>query len=157
MGRATAHQYARNGARAVYICDYQDSHLALHVEELHSLYPDVAVHARKFDAGDEEGVKGVVGDAMGSYGRLDVFFANAATSGTWKVCTEMEVGEFERTLRVNLIRYVELLFCCLSVSRAWLLCGMCDGLAFYSTGWASKCSWSIRDWIRMKKSVLSTF
>jgi NAD(P)-dependent dehydrogenase (short-subunit alcohol dehydrogenase family) len=114
MGRATAHQYARNGARAVYICDYQDSHLALHVEELHSLYPDVAVHARKFDAGDEEGVEGVVGDAMGRYGRLDVFFANAATSGTWKVCTEMEVQEFERTLRVNLIRYVKLLFRCLS-------------------------------------------
>lgn len=104
MGRATAHQYARNGARAVYICDYQDTHLALHVEELGTLYPDVAVHARKFDAADEEGVRGVVADAMERYGRLDVFFANAATSGTWKVVTELEVAEFVETLRVNLVR-----------------------------------------------------
>lgn len=106
MGRATAHQYARNGAKAVYICDYMDDHLNLHVEELNELYPEVSVHARKFDAGDEAGVKAVVAHALQTYGRLDVFFANAATSGTWKEVTETEVHEFERTIRTNLTRQV---------------------------------------------------
>ncbi|KIY02909.1 uncharacterized protein Z520_01374 [Fonsecaea multimorphosa CBS 102226] len=102
MGRATAHQYARNGARAVYICDYMDDYLNLHVEEMNELYPEVAVHARKFDAGDEAGVKAVVAHALETYGRLDVFFANAANSGTWKEVWNMEVDEFERTIRTNL-------------------------------------------------------
>jgi NAD(P)-dependent dehydrogenase (short-subunit alcohol dehydrogenase family) len=54
------------------------------VEGINELYPKVKVHARKFDAGDEGGVKAVVAHALETYGRLDVFFANAATSGTWK-------------------------------------------------------------------------
>lgn len=104
MGRATANQYARNGAKAVYICDWQDDCLNLHVEEMRELYPETVVHPRKFDAGDEEGVKGVVSHAMKTYGRLDIFFANAATSGTWKEVWDTEAHEFERTLRTNLIR-----------------------------------------------------
>ncbi|KIX01160.1 uncharacterized protein Z518_08885 [Rhinocladiella mackenziei CBS 650.93] len=87
MGRAISHQYARNGARAVYICDYADDYLQLHVEELNELYPEVDIHARKFDAGDEDG---------------DVFFANAANSGTWKEVWNTEVKEFEQTIRTNL-------------------------------------------------------
>lgn len=106
IGRATAHQYARNGARAVYLCDYLDDHLNLHVEEMNELYPEVAVHAWKFDAGDEKVVKAIVAHAMDTYHRLDVFFANAATSGTWKEVWNTEVDEFERTLRTNLVRLV---------------------------------------------------
>lgn len=106
MGRATAHQFARNGALAVYICDYVDSYLGLHVEEMNELYPNVHVHARHFDAGNEDGVKEVVDHAIKTYGRLDVFFANAANSGTWKEVWNMKVDEFERTIRTNLTRYV---------------------------------------------------
>lgn len=106
MGRATAHQYARNGARAVYICDYVDEYLNLHVEELNELYPKVEVHARTFDAGDEAATKAVVAHALETYGQLDVFFANAANSGTWKEVWNTDVEEFERTMRTNLTRWV---------------------------------------------------
>jgi hypothetical protein len=41
------------------------------------------------------GVKVVVTHALETYGRLDVFFANAATPGTLKDVTETEVYEFE--------------------------------------------------------------
>jgi NAD(P)-dependent dehydrogenase (short-subunit alcohol dehydrogenase family) len=42
------------------------------------LQPSVKVHAQQFDPGDEAGVKDIVDEAIRLYGRLDVFFANAA-------------------------------------------------------------------------------
>lgn len=105
IGRAAAHQYAHNGALAVYICDFADNHLPTHKREIEALYPGVDVHVRQFDAADEEAVKGVVGDALGRYGRLDVFFANAGVVGQAKLFTEVGGDEFMGTLRVNVLGY----------------------------------------------------
>lgn len=77
IGRASVHQFAHNGAKAIYICDYNNEHLETHKRELASLYPEVEVHVRQFDASDEAAVKSVVEDALNAYGRLDIMFANA--------------------------------------------------------------------------------
>lgn len=106
IGRASAHQFAQNGAKAVYICDFNDSNLETHKRELASLYPGVEVHTRKFDAANEESVKAVVDDAIKVYGRLDVFFANAGVVGQTKVFTEITSEEFLSTLRTNVVRSV---------------------------------------------------
>lgn len=103
IGRATAHQYAQNGAKAVYICDYSDSYLETHKREINSLYPDVDIHTRQFDAGDDAGVKAVVDDAIRTYGRLDVFFANAGIVGQPKIFTEIKSDEFLQTLKTNTV------------------------------------------------------
>lgn len=103
IGRATAHQYAENGARAIYLCDFADSHLATHKRELASLFPSVEVHTRQFDAGEASGVKAVVDDALATYGRLDVFFANAGIVGVPKIFTEIEADEFLATLKTNTV------------------------------------------------------
>ena len=103
IGRATAHQYAHNGARALYICDANDAHLPTHARELQSLYPFVAVHVRRFDAGDEGAVKGVVDECMATYGRLDIFFANAGVSGSNRYFGDVGSEEFMRTLRTNVL------------------------------------------------------
>ena len=79
IGRASAHQFARNGAKALFLCDYADQHLATHKRELESLYPSVEIHTRQFDAADEPSVRNIVAEAIDKYGRLDVFFANYTT------------------------------------------------------------------------------
>lgn len=104
IGRASAHQFAQNGAKAVYICDYNDSHLETHKRELASLYPEVIVHTRKFDAADEKSVKEVVDHAVATYGRLDVFFANAGVVGSSKLFSDVSEKEFLSTLRTNVVR-----------------------------------------------------
>ncbi|KAJ4173240.1 hypothetical protein NW754_012247 [Fusarium falciforme] len=71
IGRATAHQYAESGARALYLCDFNDTHLETHKQEITAAFPKVEVHVRRFDAADESKVKEVVQDAIGRYGRLD--------------------------------------------------------------------------------------
>ncbi|KAF2471980.1 NAD(P)-binding protein [Lindgomyces ingoldianus] len=100
IGRATAHQFARNGAKAIFLCDFADSHLPTHKRELHSLYPDVDIHTRQFDAGEEESVDDVVQEALDKYGRLDVFFANAGISSA-KVFWESSSEEFMKILKTN--------------------------------------------------------
>ncbi|KKZ66828.1 3-oxoacyl-[acyl-carrier protein] reductase [[Emmonsia] crescens] len=101
IGRASAHQFARNGAKAVFLCDFADSYLAVHKRELESLYPGVDIHARQFDAGDEEKVKAVVDEAMEIYGRLDIMFANAGVSGEHKLFTEITGDEFMGIMTTN--------------------------------------------------------
>jgi len=101
IGRASAHQFARNGAKAVYICDYDESHLGTHKREIESLYPGVEVQVRQFDAGDEASVKAVVDDAISRYGRLDIMFANAGIIGHPKLFTQINSDEFMKTLKTN--------------------------------------------------------
>jgi NAD(P)-dependent dehydrogenase (short-subunit alcohol dehydrogenase family) len=101
IGRATAHQYAESGARAIYICDYDDSNLAAHKSELNALYPNVDIHTWQFDASEEAKVKEVIDDALSRYGRLDVFFANAGIVGPHTLFTDIEDEDFMEVMRVN--------------------------------------------------------
>ncbi|KAI1769916.1 NAD(P)-binding protein [Hypoxylon cercidicola] len=101
IGRASAHQFAENGARAVYICDYDDKNLATHKREIESLYPAVDVHVRRFDAADEKAVKAVVDHAMNTYGRLDVFFANAGVVGKYAMFADFEKDELMKVFDTN--------------------------------------------------------
>ncbi|OQD76575.1 hypothetical protein PENDEC_c004G03235 [Penicillium decumbens] len=101
IGRASAHQFAHNGAKAVYICDYADSHLATHKREIESLYPAVDVHVRQFDAADEKALVAVIDEAIAKYGRLDIFFANAGILGQPKVFTDIDGDGFMKTMRTN--------------------------------------------------------
>lgn len=103
IGRASAHQFAQNGSRAVFICDFSDDHLETHKRELDSLYPDVDIHARQFDASDETTMKNVVDEAMEKYGRLDILFANAGIAGTNKLLWDMSDQEFVKTMRTNVL------------------------------------------------------
>ncbi|KAJ6118673.1 hypothetical protein N7471_013293 [Penicillium samsonianum] len=101
IGRASAHQFANNGAKAVYICDFSDTHLATHKREMESLYPNVDVHVRSFDAADEKALSGVIDEVISKYGRLDIFFANAGVVGQPKIFTEIDGEGFLNTMRVN--------------------------------------------------------
>jgi len=100
IGRATVHQFAQNGAKAIFVCDYNDDLLETHKRELNSLYPNVDIHPRSFDAADEAAVEKVVGEAVAKYGRLDIFFANAGIA-TGAIFTETEAKDFMEVMRIN--------------------------------------------------------
>ncbi len=61
------------------------------------------IHTRQFDAGDEASVKAVVDEALETYGRLDVFFANAGIVGQPKIFTDVTADEFLHTLKTNIV------------------------------------------------------
>ncbi len=64
------------------------------------------VHVRQFDAADEESVKAVVDHAISTYGRLDIFFANAGIIGQVKMFTDISGEEFLATMKTNVVRSV---------------------------------------------------
>ncbi|EPE07690.1 3-oxoacyl-(acyl-carrier-protein) reductase [Ophiostoma piceae UAMH 11346] len=101
IGRATARQFAQNGARAVYLCDFAIDNLDAQKGELTGLFPAVDVLVRKFDAADEAAVRDVIADALRAYGRLDVFFANAGILGPQSVFSKVDSAGFMETMRVN--------------------------------------------------------
>lgn len=101
IGRAAAHQFAQNGAHAVYLCDYASDHLDTHKRELRQLYPSVQIHIRSFDAGDEDAVKVAVDEVIAVYGRLDIMFANHGVPGNLAPYTQITAEEFMKTLKTN--------------------------------------------------------
>lgn len=104
IGRASAHLYANNGAKAVFICDYNTEHLETHKRELNSLYPNVEVHTKRIDAGNEPDVEGVVNDALEKYGRLDIFFANAGITAMPARILDASADDFMRVMKTNSLR-----------------------------------------------------
>lgn len=104
IGRATAHQFAENGSKALFLCDFNDEYLETHKREINSLYPNVEVNVRQFDASSEEAVKAVVDEAVQKYGRLDVFFANAGIA-SMKMFYDYTAEEFMDMLKINSLRY----------------------------------------------------
>ncbi|KAI5782495.1 hypothetical protein FPQ18DRAFT_359830 [Pyronema domesticum] len=104
IGRATAHQYASHGLKALFICDFDSSNLSSIAAELTTLYPGVDIHTRTFDASDEKAVEAVCEEAVEKYGRLDVFYANAGVVGSALTpVTEIAVDTFMWTLKVNVV------------------------------------------------------
>ncbi|KAL4797959.1 hypothetical protein BDV19DRAFT_357662 [Aspergillus venezuelensis] len=101
IGRATAHQYAHNGCKAIYLLDFASTHLQTHAREIASLYPAVEVHVRAIDAADEKSLTEVIDHAIQHYGRLDIFFANAGISGSHVPFDQIESEAFLETMRVN--------------------------------------------------------
>lgn len=104
IGRATAYQFAHNGAQAIYICDLRDDYLTNYQRELESLYPDTDVHCRQYDAADEAAVRETVNEALEKYGRLDIMFANAGVAGSNRTFPEIDGGVFMKTMRTNVLR-----------------------------------------------------
>ncbi|CAK3990181.1 3-oxoacyl-[acyl-carrier- ] reductase [Lecanosticta acicola] len=101
IGRASAHHFANNEAKAIFICDLNPEHLETHKREINSLYPGVEILPREVDAADEDQVKGVVDEALEKYGKLDVFFANAGISINPKSVLESTVEDFKSTMEIN--------------------------------------------------------
>ena len=103
----------------MFLCDFSDEYLATHVREINELYPACEVHARQFDASDEEKVEAVVNEAVEKYGRLDIFFANAGIVGTPTTFENISSDGFMNTMKVNVLRCVPFNFLIRWIILTW--------------------------------------
>ncbi|RLN33816.1 superoxide dismutase [Panicum miliaceum] len=98
IGRATAAEFVRNGARVI-IADVQDD---LGRAVAAELGPDAACYTR-CDVSDEAQVAAAVDHAVAGHGRLDVIFNNAGIGGdmTPAPLASLDLGDFDRVMAVN--------------------------------------------------------
>ncbi|KAL6308138.1 hypothetical protein BKA93DRAFT_765598 [Sparassis latifolia] len=100
IGRASAIQFAHEGAQHLYLMDLDGTNLPALKSTIAQKYPDVKVTVIQVDAADEAAISGVCKQALREEGRLDVFFANAGIA-TQLPLESSSAEVFMNTLRVN--------------------------------------------------------
>ncbi|WP_372658002.1 SDR family oxidoreductase [Hydrogenophaga sp.] len=95
IGAAIARAFSEAGAR-VHVCDIDRAA----IDRLTSAAPGIT--ASVADASDERDVGLVFEDVMGSFGGLDVLVNNAGIAGPTGPIEELDVGQWQRTMDVNL-------------------------------------------------------
>ncbi|KAJ7647217.1 hypothetical protein FB45DRAFT_192333 [Roridomyces roridus] len=100
IGRASALLFAHEGAKHLYLIDFDSTNLPDLKTSIEKRYPDVKTTTLQGDAADESLISGVCDRAMQEEGRLDVFFANAgiATKNPLETTT---AESFMNAMRVN--------------------------------------------------------
>ncbi len=99
IGRAASLQFAREGASVVAV-DWADTVQTTAAEILSAGGKAIWLQG---DCGDEAFVAQMVDRAVSDYGQLDVLFANAGISGGMARLADVQVDEWDKLLRVNLI------------------------------------------------------
>ncbi|KAI0743731.1 NAD-P-binding protein [Daedaleopsis nitida] len=100
IGRATALLYAHEGARHLYLSDYDPTNLPDLKSTIEKAYADVKVTTQQADAADEDAISSLCRQAIQEEGRLDVFFANAGiatATSLWDITSK----QFMEVMRVN--------------------------------------------------------
>ncbi|KAM0789973.1 hypothetical protein ACM66B_005306 [Microbotryomycetes sp. NB124-2] len=100
IGRATARVLAREGAKHLYVMDFNAESLPALKQELEGKYPGIKVTHLQADAADEKAISDVCERAIAEEGRLDFFFANAGIVGL-NMLQSTEPSEFMEVFRVN--------------------------------------------------------
>ncbi|KAJ8522464.1 hypothetical protein ONZ45_g921 [Pleurotus djamor] len=100
IGRATALLYAHEGAKHLYLLDYDATNLPNLKETIEKAYPDVKVTTIHADAADDGAIEGVCKQAIADEGQLDVFFANAGWASK-DALQDTTAESFEKSMRIN--------------------------------------------------------
>ncbi|KAH8108064.1 hypothetical protein BXZ70DRAFT_1015236 [Cristinia sonorae] len=100
IGRASAIKYAHEGARHLYLLDYDGTNLPDLKATIQKSYPEVTTI--QADAADEEAIEGICKQALQEEGHLDVFFANAGVATALHV-SDVGSDDFMRTMRINVL------------------------------------------------------
>ncbi|GJE95067.1 SDR family oxidoreductase [Phanerochaete sordida] len=100
IGRASAMLFAHEGARHLYLLDFDDTNLPDLKSTIESKYPDVKVTVQQGDAADEATIEKLCKQALQEEGRLDVFFANAGVA-TIDALHDTTADQFMRVMKIN--------------------------------------------------------
>lgn len=96
IGRAIAGVFAREGATVV-ICGRKQEKLNQVAREIGPAVKPVACHVGRL-----EQIESMVAATSREFGRIDILVNNAATNVAFGPCLEMDEGQFDKTIEINL-------------------------------------------------------
>jgi len=100
IGRASAIRFAHEGAKHLYLLDFDSKNLPDLEETIKKAYPDVKVTTMQADAADEAAISEICSRALREEGRLDVFFANAGIASR-NALADTTAEVYMDSMRVN--------------------------------------------------------
>lgn len=98
IGRALVERFTREGARAIVVADAD-------LEGARAVAAEFGATARKFDAGLQSDVAGLIDFATETNGPIDVYFSNAGVGGP-AAGPETSDGEWDRLWRIHVMSHV---------------------------------------------------
>jgi NAD(P)-dependent dehydrogenase (short-subunit alcohol dehydrogenase family) len=98
IGRALVRRFVAEGARAVVVADRD-------ISPARSVAEQVGGFAVEFDAGSEGGVRGLIEEATGAHGPIDIFLSNAGVPGAMG-SPEAPDEAWEQAWNVNVMAHV---------------------------------------------------
>ncbi|WWC64607.1 uncharacterized protein I303_107218 [Kwoniella dejecticola CBS 10117] len=103
IGTAAAKIFAREGAKHLYLVDYDDTALPNLKKWLETTYPSTRITILKADAASASAMSNLSTQILKENGHLDVFFANAGISQIRPRIAKMDIDEkeFEEVMRIN--------------------------------------------------------
>ena len=96
IGRAIAEVFAREGANVV-ICGRKQETLDQVAREIGPLAKAVTCHVGRLDQ-----IEAMVDATTREFGHIDILVNNAATNVAFGPCLEMDEGQFDKTIEINL-------------------------------------------------------
>lgn len=99
IGKATALRLGRDGAVVIAISRTRDEVEATAAEIERA---GGKARAATCDITDDAGMKAVVAEILGHFGRLDIVVANAGINGVWAPIEDLAPDEWDKTIAVNL-------------------------------------------------------
>jgi dehydrogenase/reductase SDR family protein 4 len=96
IGRAIADVFAREGANVV-ICGRKQETLDQVAREIGNSVKPVACHVGRL-----EHLESMVDSTRREFGHIDILVNNAATNVAFGPCLEMDEGQFDKTIEINL-------------------------------------------------------
>ncbi|KAF8070553.1 hypothetical protein FPV67DRAFT_1668401 [Lyophyllum atratum] len=107
IGRASAIHFAHEGAKHLYLIDFDPANLPDLKATIEKVYPDVQVTTIQADAADEAAISGACDQALREEGRLDVFFANAGVASR-NALADTTAETFMNSMRINALSSVSI-------------------------------------------------
>nr|XP_019044146.1 2,4-dienoyl-CoA reductase [Kwoniella bestiolae CBS 10118]OCF23076.1 2,4-dienoyl-CoA reductase [Kwoniella bestiolae CBS 10118] len=102
IGTAAAKLFAREGAKHIYLGDYDDTALPNLKKWLESTYPPTKITILKADAASPPTISTLISQVIEENGHLDFFFANAGVSQIRpRPVSAIDEKEFEEVMRIN--------------------------------------------------------
>ncbi|HCI80222.1 MAG TPA: 3-oxoacyl-[acyl-carrier-protein] reductase [Ktedonobacter sp.] len=99
IGKATAVLLGQQGVRVVALSNTLEEVQATADEIKHNGQDAIAVAA---DVGNEQQMQNAVQQALDTWGRLDIVFANAGINGVWAPIEELSLADWTKTITTNL-------------------------------------------------------
>jgi NAD(P)-dependent dehydrogenase (short-subunit alcohol dehydrogenase family) len=96
IGRAIAEAFVREGANVV-ICGRKQETLDQVAQEIGPRIKPIACHVGR---GDQ--IEDLVKSTLREFGHIDILVNNAATNVAYGPCLEMDDGQFDKTIEINL-------------------------------------------------------